>query len=99
LLALYTMTCSLVAVPSAEGRANLTVAPVAVMDDTVTLVGAWNTGVYLALSANTSFPADPVSSAIVTASASKVAVAAAAATQCFFMHSIKPRIRVFRKRS
>ena len=99
MLALYTTTCSLVAVPSAEGSANLTVAPVDVMDDTVTLVGAANTGVYLALSANTSFPADPVASVIVTASASKVAVAAAAATQCFFMHPIQPRIRVFRKRS
>jgi hypothetical protein len=93
------MTRSLVAVPSAEGRANLTVAPVAVTDDTVTLVGASNTGVTLALSANASFPDDPVSPVMVTASASNVAVPAAAATQCFFMHSIKPMIRVFRKRS
>jgi hypothetical protein len=79
------MTCSPEAVLSAEGRTNLTVAQVGVTDDTVTLPGAANLGVYAALCDNTS-AGDGVEVAVMqTASTRGAAMTAGAATQSFFI--------------
>ena len=91
------MTCSLVAALSVEGRTNLTVAPVAVTDDTVTLVGAANLDLVAAVTDIASVRDGVVTAGTQIASTRNAVTQAAAATQSFFMHLIMPPMRDFRR--
>jgi hypothetical protein len=71
---------------SLDGRTNLTVAPVAVTDDTVTLVGAANLGVLAAATDIASVRDGVVAAGTQIASTRNAATAAATATQSFVMH-------------
>jgi hypothetical protein len=86
-----------VAAQSDEGRTNLTVAPAAVTDDTVTLVGAANFCVLAAVTDIASVPDGAVAAGIQIASTGNAVTPTAAATQSFFMHLIMPPMRDFRR--
>jgi hypothetical protein len=75
-----------VAALSLDGRTNLTVAPVAVTDDTVTLVGAANLDVVAAVTDRASVRDGVVAPGTQIASTRNAATAAATATQSFVMH-------------
>jgi hypothetical protein len=85
-----------VAALSVEGRTNFTVAPVAVTDDTVTLVGAANLDVVAAVTDIASVR-DGVVTAGTQIASTRNAATQAAATQSFFMHLIMPPMRDFRR--
>jgi hypothetical protein len=75
-----------VAVLSVEGMTNLTVAPVAFTDDTVTLVGSANLGVVAAVTESASARDGAVAARTQIASTRDAVLTAATATQSFFMH-------------
>jgi hypothetical protein len=86
-----------VAALSVEGRTNLTVAPVAVTDDTVTLVGAENLDVVAAVTDIASVRDGVVDAGTQIASTRSAVTPATATTQSFFMHLIMPPMRDFRR--
>jgi hypothetical protein len=86
-----------VAAQSLDGRTNLTVAPLAVTDDTVTLVGAANLDVLTALADIASVRDGAVAAGTQIASTRNAVTPTGAATQSFFMHLIMPSMRDFRR--